>query len=326
MIDLKQKILARVAPDLAAIEEALSTNLTPHLDLVRQTAGHILFSGGKRLRPLLMVLCARLCGYQGTDDKTVSVLFEYLHAATLLHDDVVDGADLRRGKSAAYTMFGTPVAVLTGDFLLARTLSIAARTLKPEIIGVIAQITEEMSQGEIHQLIKKGDLNLSEEEYLEVIRRKTAVLIQGACQVGAMIADAGHDKEIALSDYGFHIGMAFQMADDLLDYVSDTDSLGKTIGADLREGKMTLPVIYALHHADSEDRTFMEHLIREKRFSDRDFNRFKSLLNTYGGLDYTSQTAVRHVETAKSSLTHFENSPAKETLCLIADYALYRKS
>ncbi len=326
MSDLKQKILAQVSPDLEEIETALRENLTPYLDLVRQAAGHILFSGGKRLRPLLTVLCARICGYSGNYDKTFSVIFEYVHAATLLHDDVVDGANLRRGKSAAYTIFGSPVAVLSGDFLMARALSIAAHTGRMNVINVIARITENMSQGEIHQLIKKGDLSLSEAEYMEVIRRKTAVLIQGACQTGAMIADADAAQENALSEYGFHLGMAFQMADDLLDYVSDTSSLGKAVGADLREGKLTLPVIYALEHALPQDREFMENLIQENNFSVSDFNTFKTMLNTYGGLAYAEKTAKSHVERAKSSLMVFKDSSDREILSLIADYALHRKS
>lgn len=326
MSDLKKKVLAQLAPDLAEIEDALKANLTPYLDLILKTAGHILFSGGKRLRPLLMVLCARLCGYKGTHDKTMSVIFEYLHAATLLHDDVVDGADLRRGKSAAYRIFGAPVAVLTGDFLLARSLSIALQPRKLEVIDVIAKITEDMSQGEIHQLIKKQDLTLSEEEYSEIIRRKTAVLMQGACQIGAIIANADKSEEQALADYGFHLGMAFQMADDLLDYVSDTKSLGKTVGADLREGKLTLPVIYALKYADHQDRVFMENLIREKSFLIYDFNKFKGILSAYGGLSYTEQKAASHVENAKSSLAVFDESSSKEMLYMIADYALYRES
>jgi octaprenyl-diphosphate synthase len=326
MSELKKKILAEVADDLAEIESELNKNLTPYLDLVRQTASHILFSGGKRLRPLLTVLSARICGYSGNYDKTFSVIFEYIHAATLLHDDVVDGANLRRGKSAAYTIFGSPVAVLSGDFLMARALSIAADTGRMNVINVIARITENMSQGEIHQLIKKGDINLSEPEYMEVIRRKTAVLIQGACQTGAMIADTDEAQENALSEYGFHLGMAFQMADDLLDYVSDTSSLGKTVGADLKEGKLTLPMIYALSRATPEDRAFMETMIRHKNFSDDEFERLKEMLRTYEGIAYTGKIAIAHVDKAKSALSIFKPSKSRETLSSIADYALYRKS
>jgi octaprenyl-diphosphate synthase len=220
MSDLKHKILALVKDDLAAIETALEENLNPHLDLVSQIARHILFSGGKRLRPLLMVLSARICGYNGNYDKTFSTIFEYLHAATLLHDDLVDQATLRRGNPVAHSIWGNATAVLVGDFLLARSLSIAAETELPDVIRIVAEITENMSQGEIHQLMKKGSLDFTEKEYMEVIRRKTAVLFQGTCRVSALISGAPKEKETALSDYGFNLGIAFQMVDDLLDYTT----------------------------------------------------------------------------------------------------------
>jgi len=237
MSDLKQEILAMVKDDLAAIEDELERNLNPYLDLISKIAHHILFSGGKRLRPLLMVLSARLCGYEGNYDKTFSIIFEYLHAATLLHDDLIDDAAMRRGKPVAHSIWGNSAAILVGDFLLARSLSISAKTGNIKVIRTIAKITENMSKGEIHQLMRKGDLDISQEEYLEVIRRKTAVLFQGACRISAIIADAPNEKEKALSDYGYNLGLAFQMADDLLDYTSDTKVLGKEVGADLKEGK-----------------------------------------------------------------------------------------
>ncbi|MEA3437272.1 MAG: polyprenyl synthetase family protein, partial [Thermodesulfobacteriota bacterium] len=241
MSDPKQEILAMVKDDLAAIEIALEQNLNPYLDLISKVARHILFSGGKRLRPLLMVLSARLCGYKGDYDKTLSTVFEYMHAASLLHDDIIDDAPMRRGKPVAHSIWGNSAAILVGDFLLARSLSISAETGDMKVIRTIAKITENMSQGEIHQLMRKGELNISEEEYMDVIRRKTAVLFQGACRISAIITDATHEKEKALSDYGYNLGLAFQMADDLLDYTSDTKVLGKEVGADLKEGKLTLP-------------------------------------------------------------------------------------
>ncbi|MBU4289238.1 MAG: polyprenyl synthetase family protein, partial [Proteobacteria bacterium] len=222
MSDLKNKILSMISEDLEEIEHALKENLSPYLDLVSEVASHILFSGGKRLRPMLMILSARICGYKGEKDKTYSTIFEYLHAATLLHDDLVDGATLRRGKPVAHSLWGNPIAVLTGDFLLARSLSISAEIGLPKIIKIISKITEDMSQGEIHQLLRRENLDLPEDEYMEIIRRKTAVLMQGACWTGALIANALEKEEKALSDYGFNLGLAFQMADDLLDYTSDT--------------------------------------------------------------------------------------------------------
>jgi octaprenyl-diphosphate synthase len=239
MSHTQRTLLDRVETDLAEIENALMDNLKPHLDLVASAAKHILFSGGKRLRPLLMVLSARLCGYRGDFDKVFSCVFEYLHVATLLHDDLVDAAELRRGRPVAHSQWGSAVAVLTGDFLLARSLSIAAESGSLKTIKIIADITENMSQGEIQQLIHQGDLNFSEKAYMTVIYRKTAALIEGACRVGAILAGAPEREEKALSDYGRHVGLAFQMADDLLDYTADAEVLGKKVGADLREGKLT---------------------------------------------------------------------------------------
>lgn len=324
MNDLKHKILTQVKHDLEEIEVALEQNLNPYLDLVSQIAGHILFSGGKRLRPLLMVLSARICGYDGDYDKIFSTIFEYLHAATLLHDDLVDEATLRRGKPVANSIWGNATTVLVGDFLLARSLAIAAETKQPDVIKVVSGITENMSQGEIHQLIRKGSLDLTEAEYMEIIKRKTAVLFQGTCRAGALIANVSLTKETALSDYGFNLGIAFQMVDDLLDYTLDTVTLGKEVGADLKEGKLTLPVIYSLKSADEKDRTRMENIIKNKNFSVNDFKTLIRMIDKYGGRLYTQNLATEYVQNAKEALAVFENSNTKEVLLMIADYTLSR--
>ncbi len=325
MNDIKQKILNLVKDDLLEIEVALEQNLNPHLDLVSQIAGHILFSGGKRLRPLLMVLSARLCGYDGNYEKTFSTIFEYLHAATLLHDDLVDEATLRRGKPAAHSIWGDAIAVLVGDFLLARSLSIAAETNRPDVIKVVAEITENMAQGEIHQLMKKGCIDLTEKEYMEIIRRKTAVLFQGTCRVGALISGVSKEKEDALAGYGFNLGIAFQMVDDLLDYSQDTAAIGKKVGADLKEGKLTLPVIYSLKSADAKDRIQMEKIIKNKDFSTEDFDTLIAIMKKYGGQTYTEKVAQKYVKNAKNALETFKHSTTKEILLTIADYTLARK-
>lgn len=314
----------QVKNDLEEIEVALQQNLNPYLDLVSQIAGHILFSGGKRLRPLLMVLSARICGYKGDYDKVFSTIFEYLHAATLLHDDLVDEATLRRGKPVANSIWGNAATVLVGDFLLARSLAIAAETKQPDVIKVVSGITENMSQGEIHQLMRKGSLDLTEAEYMEIIKRKTAVLFQGTCRSGALIADVSLTKETALSDYGFNLGIAFQMVDDLLDYTLDTATLGKEVGADLKEGKMTLPVIYSLKSADEKNRTRMENIIKNKNFSVNDFETLIKMIDKYGGQLYTQNLATEYVKNAKEALAVFQNSKTKEVLLMIADYTLSR--
>ncbi len=330
MNDLKNRILASAKEDLEDIEIALKQNLTPYLDLVSQTASHILFAGGKRLRPLLMVLCARICGYKSNSDKTFSIMFEYLHAATLLHDDLVDEATLRRGKPVAHSIWGNSITVLVGDFLLARALSIAADTGHLNVIKIISEITENMSQGEIHQLMRKGQPDLSEEEYMEIIQNKTAILFRGACQVSAIIADAPEKEEKALSNYGFNLGIAFQMIDDLLDYTSNAGVLGKEAGADIKEGKLTLPLIYALKQADSKagskDLAMMKRIIKNKDFSADEFEILLELLNKYKGLKYTEELAAKHIARAKQALVGvFKPSGTREALINIADYALVRK-
>jgi len=324
MNDLKHRILAAVKEDLDSIEKALVDNLNPYLDLVSEVAGHILFSGGKRLRPLLMVLSARICGYNGDYEKTFSTALEYLHAATLLHDDLVDEATLRRGKPVAHSKWGSSIAVLVGDYLLARALSISAATGRLRIVEILAGLTENMSQGEVHQLMRKGDISLTEDEYKEVIRRKTAMLFEAACRVSAILSDATEEQEKALAEYGYNLGIAFQMADDLFDYTLQTSEFGKEVGADLREGKLTLPVIYALKQAQTGDRELMIKIIRDQDFSEADFKTLIDLLKKYGGLTYTQNTAASYIDTAKRALAVFDPSPTKETMLDIAEYALAR--
>ena len=325
MKGLKEQILESVRQDLADIEVALTENLQPHLPLVSQVAKYIMFSGGKRIRPLLMILSARLCGYEGDYDKTLSVVFEYLHAATLLHDDVVDDADVRRGNPVAHSIWGTPATVLVGDFLLARSIAIAVETDSVPIIDVLAHTTAQMSEGEIHQLLHRGDLAIDEADYMEVIGRKTAFLIQSACRVGALLAGAPAEQVEALSEYGYSLGIAFQMADDLLDYTADTAVLGKPVGTDLREGKLTLPIIHALQRASQEDRNHMEIIIRDTDVTEKDFKMVVRLIRQYGGIEFTKERAQKHIDQAKGSLRTFHPSKTRTLLEQLADYVLVRK-
>ena len=324
--DLKQRIVAETRSDLNAIEAALNANLTPHLDLVRHIAGHLLFAGGKRLRPLLMILCARLCGYRGDYDVTFSTIFEYIHAATLLHDDVIDAGTLRRGRPAAHRVWDPAQVVLTGDFLLARALSIAARTGLPRVIEVVAEVTEQMAQGEILQMQRKGRLDLNENEYLRIIGCKTAVLFQGACRISAILAGAPDAFEKAMADYGYHLGLAFQIADDLLDYTQDSVALGKRPGADLREGKLTLPVIHALAAAPASERERMARIVASPDFTVADFQDLVVLLRRHGGIEYAQVMAAGHVRQSKAALVLFPDSTARSILTDIAEYALVRQS
>ncbi|MDY6951637.1 MAG: polyprenyl synthetase family protein [Thermodesulfobacteriota bacterium] len=322
---LKEKILTAVQQDLVAIEKALVENLEPYLPFVSHVAKYIMFSGGKRVRPLLTILCARLCGYQGDFATTLSVVFEYLHAATLLHDDVVDDADIRRGNPVAHSIWGAPGTVLVGDFLLARSIAIAAKSDQMAIIDVLARTTAHMSQGEIHQLLHRGDLALDEQQYMEVIRAKTACLIEAACQSGALLAGAPEHHVRALAQYGYCLGVAFQLVDDLLDYTADPGVLGKAVGTDLREGKLTLPLIYALHNAAEEDRRYLETIIGKEESDEEGFHGVLTLVNQYGGTAYTKKRAQERVDQAKAHLDVFPPSKTRSLLKDLADYVVARQ-
>jgi octaprenyl-diphosphate synthase len=327
MNDLKKRLLEMVKEDLEKIEGSLAWHLTTSFDLVSQVASHLLFSGGKRLRPLLLILSARICGYAGNLDLDFATAFEYLHTATLLHDDIVDEGTVRRGKPAAHALWDSATAVLVGDFLFARASSIAAQTRQIEAIGILANVTEEMSQGELFQLTKKGNINITEAEYLDVIRRKTAVLFQGACRIGAGLAQADGEQIKALATYGLNLGVSFQMADDLLDYTQkDLKTLGKKAGADLREGKVTLPVIYALKKADARDQDAIREIIQNRDFSIDDFETLIFLMEKYDGLTCARKEALTYVDNAKNALLIFPGSQTRDILLGFADYALERDS
>ena len=326
MSDLKRRILEMAKQDLEDIEAALKEHVHPELQIVSDIAGHILFAGGKRLRPLLGILSARICGFDKDFDRAFSTVFEYLHAATLLHDDLVDGADLRRGKTVAHSIWGNSEAVLVGDFLLARSLSIAAKTANCDVIALVAEVTQAMAQGEIHQLSRIKSLDISEEEYMQIIRRKTAVVFRGVCRMSALIAGVGEKKKNAVSDFGHHLGIAFQMADDLLDYTCNAQSLGKNPGADLAEGKLTLPVIHALKSAPRPQRAEIEKIIMQDAFSNDEFNALTDLLRRFNGIQHTRRMAERHVAQAKEALSVFEESSAKTLFLMIADYVLDRNA
>jgi octaprenyl-diphosphate synthase len=324
-MELKQRILEAISKDVAAIEIALTENLKPYLPLVSQVTEYIMFSGGKRIRPVLMILSARLCGYEGNYDKTLSVVFEYLHAATLLHDDLVDDAEVRRGNPVAHSIWGNPATVLVGDFLLARSISIATETGQIPIVEAISHTTAQMSEGEIHQLLHKRDLAMDEKQYMEVIRRKTACLIETACKVGALLAGASKIQIQTLTQYGHNLGCAFQLVDDILDYTADEKVLGKAIGTDLREGKLTLPLIYALANAPEKDRQQMETIIRIGKANTTDFDIILELVSKHGGIAYARNRAKTLIDQAKQRLTLFESSKSRSVLEDLADYVLTRE-
>src|SRR4030065_249000 len=240
MVARGKSILKDLEKDVAAINNALTANLQTHVPLIAEVGRHILLSGGKRIRPLLFLLSARMCGCRGPDLADFSTIFEYLHAATLLHDDVVDAADVRRGRTTANTIWGNQAVILVGDFLLSKALSLAVTTNQLRVLQVLAQTTTLMAEGEILQLLHTNNLKITEAEYLEVINRKTAILMSAACRIGAILGDAPQDREEALAQFGVNLGVTFQVVDDILDFTGDEREMGKPIGNDLKEGRITL--------------------------------------------------------------------------------------
>jgi len=321
---IKKKIMSALADDLAAIENQLKHNLNPYLELVQNIAGHILFSGGKRLRPLLMILCARMCGYNQKDLIYFSTMFEYLHVATLLHDDVIDAAERRRGKRAAHHVFGAAETVLTGDYLLAKSLAIACDTEKMAIIQLAAQSTSEMAQGELLQMQNQRNPDLTKEDYFKIVKSKTAVLMQAACASGAILADASEETIHLVSRYGQNMGVAFQIADDILDYTAKTEILGKQVGADLKEGKLTLPVIDTLQKANEHERAFIKQLIQNDHFSQSDLGRLISIMKNSGSILYCLDQAQVYIKKACESLIQIPETPEHQVLFDIADFVAAR--
>jgi octaprenyl-diphosphate synthase len=318
-------ILSQVEDDLKRIEGEIEKNLSSSVPLVAHISRYIIRSGGKRLRPLLMVLAARLAGYQGENDYPLSIVFEYLHAATLLHDDVVDSAELRRNRPAANTIWGNPAAVLVGDFLLATSFALAVSSGHLKILSVLSETTTRMAEGEILQLINSHNLEISERDYIEVITRKTAILIAAACQIGAIFGGADDEREKAIRSFGLNLGISFQLRDDVLDYAGSEEEVGKPIGQDLGERKITLPLIYTLAASSAGDRQRLVGLITADEITRATFIEVTSLIEHYRGIEYTSRLAERHITIAKEALRSFPPSATWEILGAMADYVVTRR-
>ncbi len=322
---LKRRILAAVSPDLIRIERELEAQVFGAATLTDVVSRYIINSGGKRLRPLLMILSARLCGYEGDRDARLSVAFEFLHVATLLHDDVVDGADTRRNRPAANTLWGNQAVVLVGDFLYSKALMLAIEYDDMQIMASLAEAANLMSEGEILQLANLGRANLSEREYFEIIRRKTAALMSAACRVGAVLSKASLSHQEKLSTYGHHLGIAFQLVDDLLDYSGVAQELGKPVGRDFAERKATLPFIYAFSTLEKREQDKLQDLFTANVHDAMAFEEIKELIWERGGIEYTKKMAHWHVQQAKEALSPFPETEVKETLVSIAEYTLLRR-
>ncbi len=324
--DALSALVTLVGPDLAACNRAIIARMDSPVALIPQLAAHIVAAGGKRLRPLLTLAAAQMCGYTGSRHVHLAACVEFIHTATLLHDDVVDESLLRRGLSSANAVFGNKASVLVGDFLFARAFQLMVEDGSLEVLGILSQAAATIAEGEVLQLVTQNDLSTSEQRYLDVVRGKTAALFAAACRVGAVVADRSSYEEQALADYGTNLGMAFQLVDDALDYAADQVTLGKTVGDDFREGKITLPVLAAYQAGDSEAREFWVRTIEASNQTDADLDRAMALMERSGAICTTLARAGRFADTAKAALAAFPESPVRRALADVADYTVSRVS
>lgn len=311
-----------VAEDLRRLDQVIVERLASDVVLVNQVAQYIIGAGGKRLRPLSVLLAARACGYRGAQHVEAAAVIEFIHTATLLHDDVVDGSDLRRGRDTANHVFGNEASVLVGDYLYSRAFQMMVALGDMRIQSIMADATNTISMGEVLQLMNAHDPDTTEERYLEVIYRKTAKLFEAGAQMAAVLAGASPEVEQAMVDYGRHLGNAFQLVDDALDYRADQAELGKNLGDDLAEGKPTLPLIYALAHSSIEDTARLRVAIEEGGLADLDA--VTRTIESSGGLEYTARLAQREKELAVEALGRLPESAYRQALRALAEFAVGR--
>jgi octaprenyl-diphosphate synthase len=315
-------IRALVASDLDAVDAEIRRQLASDVALVNQVGDYIVGGGGKRLRPLLVVLAARAAGAKDSAHVPAAALIEFIHTATLLHDDVVDGSDRRRGRETANEAFGNPASVLVGDFLYSRAFQMMSALDSAAVIRVMADATNTIAAGEVMQLMNSGDPDTTEIRYMEVIYRKTARLFEAGAQIAAIVAKAPAQVEAALTRYGKHLGIAFQLVDDALDYGGDADELGKNVGDDLAEGKPTLPLIHALKHGDAESAAMIRQAI-EHRGTELQ-GPIRALVASTGGLDYTARLAEGEAQRAEQALADIPTSRYRDALAGLARFAVSR--
>jgi octaprenyl-diphosphate synthase len=318
-IPLLQRVLR---DDLQAIDGILRESLASDVALIRRVGEYIIGGGGKRLRPALLVLAARACGYRGSHHHTLAAVIEMIHTATLLHDDVVDESSLRRGHATANAMFGNPASVLVGDFLYSRAFQLLVTVDSMHALRILSDATNIIAEGEVLQLLNTGNPDIEEQAYLDVIRRKTAKLFEAAAQLGAVLGRAEPVIEDALARYGMHLGTAFQLIDDVLDYSGDHEAIGKNLGDDLVEGKPTLPLIRALRVGSREDAALIRDALARGRLDD--FKPVLAVLSRTGALKYARRCAEDESAQASACLAALPNSPARETLLELSAFAVQR--
>jgi octaprenyl-diphosphate synthase len=319
-----ERLFDLAVTDMAAVDALIRDRLQSPVALIPALAEHLISAGGKRLRPLLTVAAGRLCGARGDSHLKLAAAVEFIHTATLLHDDVVDGSSLRRGKTAAHLIWGGASSVLVGDFLFARAFELMVETGSLRALQILAKASRVIAEGEVLQLTRAHDLNLNQETYLEIIRGKTAELFAAAAEAGAVVSGVSDRQVAALNDYGLKLGLAFQLTDDALDYGGASEVLGKNAGDDFREGKVTLPLLLAIKRTRASEGGFWERVIDRRDQSEDDFARAYTLILQSGALASTLGLAQRYAEDAKMALELFEPGDWRASLEALADFAVSR--
>ncbi|MED7819819.1 MULTISPECIES: polyprenyl synthetase family protein [unclassified Francisella] len=315
-----------IEDDIKNNNQFIIDSLSSDVVLINQISHYIINSGGKRLRPLLVMLFSRALGYQGNNHLACAAIIEFIHTATLLHDDVVDDSELRRGKETANNVFGNAASVLTGDFLYSRAFQMMVGLDNMQIMQILADATNKISEGEVLQLLNARNSELTEKDYTNVIYCKTAKLFEAACELAGVISlekDKYLQYQENIKDYGVYLGNAFQIADDVLDYVSDAESLGKNIGDDLDEGKMTLPTIYALANIDQEKQGILKKAIENGQYN---INEIVSIVKDSGAVEYSYKVACQYADLAKEAISFIPDSDYKKAMIALCDLAVKRKS
>jgi len=321
--DLTQ-IFEPVRADLEQVEKEFARHVESRVALIPEMGRYIQNSGGKRVRPALLLMAARLAGYTGDRAVLYASVVEFIHTATLLHDDVVDGSGLRRGKRTANLIWGNPASVLVGDFLFSRAFELMVEDGSLKVLKILSSASSVIAEGEVEQLTAQRRIETDEEHYLEIISAKTAALFAAACRVAPVVAEAGEESELALESYGKHLGIAFQLADDVIDYASDAEVMGKGVGDDFRDGKMTLPLILAYARGSDDDRAFWRDAVSGERVSDDDLAKAIRLMRSTGALADTVETARQYGRRAIAALAPFPSSKAKAALTEAVEFAIAR--
>jgi len=315
-------IKALVAEDMQAVDAVIQHRLSSEVVLVNQLSQYIVNSGGKRLRPLLSLMSSQAYGYRGEHHHTLAAIIEFIHTATLLHDDVVDESELRRGRETANALFGNAASVLVGDFLYSRAFEMMVDVGSMKVMQILAETTNVIAEGEVMQLMNCHDAGTTEQRYLDVIHAKTAKLFEAATRLGAVLCDRPASEEQAMASYGMHLGTAFQLIDDVLDYSSSSEEMGKNVGDDLAEGKPTLPLIYAMRNGTEEQSKVVRKAIEEGGLNYLD--QVMDAIRQTGAIEYTEKTAQQEAELAIQQLEHLPASEYKEAMTWLAKYSVDR--